>query len=310
MAASDKWADWLRRHRYGDDPGWKEHTLAKLEPVRDRVLDLAELEPGNTVLDVGTGEGLIAFGALERTAPDGRVIFSDISRALLDQCREIAEELGVSERCSFVEASAEDLGAFQSESVDVVTTRSVLIYLRDRAAALCEFFRVLRPGGRLASFEPINSFGHPWPEHLFWGYDVTPVQKLGRKVLALYKESAEQSGENTLIDFDERDLFAWTESAGFANIDMRYEAVVGPESPLAGISWDAFLRFSGNPLAPTIQEAVDRALTPGERGRFFAHLRPLVERGKGTSRSATVYLAARKGTGARPQPGAREPGSS
>jgi arsenite methyltransferase len=261
------------------------------------VLDLAEVGPGDTLLDVGTGEGLIAFGALERTAPDGRVIFSDVSRPLLDQCREIAQELGALDRCSFVEASADDLSTVESESVDVVTTRSVLIYLRDKAAALREFFRVLRPGGRFACFEPINSFGSPWPEHLFWGYDVSPVQEQGRKVLTLYKENAEEGGESTLVDFDERDLFAWTESAGFAEVHMHYEALVNRESSLAGITWDAFLRFSGNPLAPTVSEAVDRALTPEERERFYAHLKPLVERGEGSSRSATVYLAAKKENG-------------
>lgn len=297
MAETDKWADWLRRHRYGDDPAWKERTLTKLGPVRNRVLELAEAGPGDTLLDVGTGDGLIAFGALERTAPDGRVIFSDVSRPLLDGCREIAEELGVTDRCSFVEASADDLSAVESESVDVVTTRSVLIYLRDKAAALREFFRVLRPGGRFASFEPINSFGSPWPEHLFWGYDVTAVEELGQKVRAFYEGNAEETGENTLTDFDERDLFAWAESAGFAEIDMHYEAAVNRESSLAGITWDAFLRFSGNPLCPTVAEAADRALTPEERERFYAHLRPLVERGEGSSRWATVYLAAKKENG-------------
>src|SRR5689334_6328382 len=216
---SESWDELVRQvgrlapKRHGDDQSWKERT---------------------------TGEGLIAFGALERSAPDGRVIFSDVSRALHDQCRDIAEELGVNERCSFVEASADDLGAIESESIDVVTTRSVLIYLRDKAAALREFFRVLRPGGRFACFEPINSFGSPWPDHIFWGYDVGPVQELGQKVLALYKENAEEGGENTLIDFDERDLFSWTERAGFAEVHLHYEAVVSPESPLAGITWDAF----------------------------------------------------------------------
>jgi arsenite methyltransferase len=297
VKATDKWADWIQRHRYGDDPSWKERTLKKLEPVRDRVLDLSDVGPGDTHLDVGTGEGLIAFGALERTAPNGQVIFSDVSPPLLERCRELVESMDAGDRCTFVEASADDLGAIGSESVDVVTTRSVLIYLRDKAAALREFFRVLRPGGRFACFEPINSFCHPWPEHLFWGYDITPVQQLGRKVLALYEESAEESGENTLIDFDERDLFGWTESAGFTDIHMYYEATVNPESPLAGISWEAFLRFSGNPLAPTISEAVDRSLTPEERERFYAHLRPLVERGEGSSRSAIVYLAAKKNNG-------------
>ena len=41
-------------------------------------------------------------------------------------------------------------------SVDVVTTRSVLIYVKDKAAALREFYRVLKPGGRVSLFEPIN----------------------------------------------------------------------------------------------------------------------------------------------------------
>lgn len=294
MSATDRWAEWLRRHRHGDDPAWRERTLEKLEPVRDRVLELADLRAGDTLLDVGTGEGLIAFGALERVGPEGRVVFSDVSRPLLDQCRRLAGELGVLQRCSFVEASAEDLSDIESESVDVVTTRSVLIYLRDKAAALREFFRVLRPSGRFACFEPINSFSSPWPDHLFWGYDVGPVQDLSAKVMAVFKDSAESSGETTLIDFDERDLFAWTESAGFAEVRMDYEAVVSREPSLAGIAWEAFLRFSGNPLAPTVSEAVDRALTPEERERLYAHLRPLVEQGKGSSRSATVYLAAKK----------------
>jgi arsenite methyltransferase len=300
VAATDKWAEWLRRHRHGDDPEWRERTLSKLEPVRDRVLELAELEPGDTLVDVGTGEGLIAFGALERVGPKGHVVFSDVSRPLLDQCRELAEAVGVLDRCSFVEASADDLGAVESESVDAVTTRSVLIYLRDKAAALREFFRVLRPGGRIAFFEPINSFSSPWPEHLFWGYDVRAVQDLSQKVMAVFKDSAKISGENTLIDFDERDLFGWAESAGFAEVHLYYEAEVSPEASLSGITWDAFLKFSGNPLAPTVSEALDRALTREERERFCAHLRPLVERGEGSTRWATAYLAAKKEAGARP----------
>ena len=96
------------------------------------------------------------------------------------------------------------------------------------------------------------------------------------------------------------DLFAWTQSAGFTDVHMRYEAVVRPEPALAGISWEAFLRFSGNPLAPTVSDAVDRALTAEERERFFEHLRPLVEHGEGMSRWATVYLTAKKETDARP----------
>jgi methylase of polypeptide subunit release factors len=77
--------------RFGGDAACREKDLTEfLYPVRDTVLDRARLRPGETLLDVGTGDGLIAFGALERLGPSGRVIFSDISQDLLDHCRKAA----------------------------------------------------------------------------------------------------------------------------------------------------------------------------------------------------------------------------
>ena len=106
------------------------------------------------LLDVGCGNGLVAFGAAERGA--GRIVFADVSQPLLEESRSIADDLGVAERCEFVTASADDLGVIESGSVDVVTTRSVLIYVEDKAAAFGEFFRVLRPGGRISLFEELQ----------------------------------------------------------------------------------------------------------------------------------------------------------
>ena len=86
--APDRWHRWLMDGRFGGDPAARERLLTELlYPVRDTVLDQARLRPGDTVLDVGTGDGLIAFGALERLAPSGHVVFSDISQDLLDHCR-------------------------------------------------------------------------------------------------------------------------------------------------------------------------------------------------------------------------------
>jgi len=103
---------------------------------------------GDAVLDVGCGDGLIAFGALEKVGPTGRVVFSDISQDLLDHCRVLAEQLGVLNRCDFWRAAAEDLRSVADASVDVVTTRSVIIYVKPKEQAFREFHRVLRSGGR------------------------------------------------------------------------------------------------------------------------------------------------------------------
>jgi len=127
--------------------------LEKLTGVRDKILDRAGVAAGERLLDVGCGEGLIGFGALDRGA--GHVVFSDISDDLLDFCRETADALGFSDRCGFVKASADDLAGISDASVDVVSTRSVLIYVRGKERAFAEFFRVLVPGGRVSLFEPI-----------------------------------------------------------------------------------------------------------------------------------------------------------
>jgi arsenite methyltransferase len=283
----DIWAEWLAVHRYGGDPDVRARMLEETREFREGVLDGAALAEGETLLDVGCGEGLIGFGALERGA--GHVVFSDISDDLLDFCREAAEAAGVVEQCSFVKSKATDLGPVPDESVDVVTTRSVLIYVRDKAAAFDEFFRVLRPGGRVSLFEPINRFGMEHWKDGFWGYPSDGLAELGRKVDSVYEEI--QPPDDPMLDFDERDLVRLAEDTGFFPVGLELRVYVRSSEPQP---WEAFLKSSGNPKIPTIEEAMDRALTAEERDLFAEHLRPLVEEGKGVLRRAHAYLTAVK----------------
>jgi SAM-dependent methyltransferase len=159
MAESgDRWARWLGERRFAGDEETRARAFANLLiPLRDAVLDGAEPIAGATMLDIGCGDGLIAFGSLDRGAAE--VVFADISSDLLVQCQDLADAAGVRRRCRFVQAPAEDLAAVETGSVDAATVRSVLIYVADKRAAFREFARVLRPGGRLSIFEPINRFG-------------------------------------------------------------------------------------------------------------------------------------------------------
>ena len=288
----DRWHRWLLDVRFGGDAARREKDLTEfLYPVRDTVLDRARLRPGDTLLDVGTGDGLIAFGALERLGPSGRVIFSDISQDLLDHCRKAADAEGLLARCAFVLAAADRLTGVADASVDAVTTRSVLIYVKDKAAALREFYRVLKSGGRVSLFEPINVLMSAADPDRFSGYDVTPVRALAAKVQALY-ESIQPSGVDPMIDFDDRDLVRHTRNAGFPDIDL--ELRVSVKARKQPIPWEQFLRTSGNPLVPTFGDALDRSLSQQEAAEFTSYLRPLVETGAGLECRAVAYLTAVK----------------
>ncbi len=68
----DRWHRFLLNTRFGGDAEARQRLLTeRLYPVRDKVLDKAQVQPGETLLDVGTGDGLIAFGAIERLGPAG-----------------------------------------------------------------------------------------------------------------------------------------------------------------------------------------------------------------------------------------------
>jgi arsenite methyltransferase len=258
--------------------------LERLAPVRDRVLDQAEVKAGDVVLDVGCGDGLIGLGALDRGA---RVIFSDISEECLADCRSVA-----SDQADYRILTATDLGDVE---VDVVTTRSVLIYVSDKRRAFSEFFRVLRPGGRISIFEPINRFGME-ERRLTYGFrHADGVEGLLERVIAVIEDVEKEAGASDLmIDFDEYDLVALAEEVGFVDIRLDLTVEVTMEPMWETRDWRVFLDSSPNPLAPTFREALDTALSPEEADRLTAVLRPQLERGEGTTRMAKAFLTARK----------------
>lgn len=285
----DIWSQWLLNRRFGGDAERMKKMFDFLHPIRDKVLSHIHLEQNGTLLDVGCGDGLIAFGALEKFETC-QVIFSDISEDLLRHVRALVQEMNVQDRCRFVQASADDLSTLESDSVDAVTTRSVLIYVSAKQKVFDEFHRVLKAGGELSIFEPINRFSFPGPPNQFDGYDITPVAELAQKVQVVYLR-IQPPDSDPMTDFDERDLVSLAEKAGFSEIHLELQIDVKPPK---NRDWSVLLRTAGNPKIPTLEEAMQQVLTPAETERFVGHLRPLVEAGQGVRRSAVAYLWAVK----------------
>jgi ubiquinone/menaquinone biosynthesis C-methylase UbiE len=286
---ADVWAAWLRTGRDGGSERMRAINLARLATVRDRILDRAEIEPGDTVLDVGTGHGLLGLAALDRVGPEGQVIFSDVSVPSLDDCRVEVARLNALDRSRFVPASAVDLSPVPTASVDVVVERAVLLFIEDRWHALDEYHRVLRPGGRLSFGEPLNSWMSADRPGYLWGYDVTAVTDLERKLVAAERESG-AANDDLLRGFDDRDLIDMAHGAGFRRIDVQTDLSLAP--PPARDDVDVFLDTAPNPLAPTTRALMSAALTAEEAARFRAVLGDALRGGRGERRQAMTLLRA------------------
>lgn len=292
-AQHDRWSRWLLERRDGGNERQRAQSLDRLSPIRDRVLDGAEPLHGATVLDVGAGDGLIGLAALERVGPDGKVIFSDVSEPLLEQCRQLVAACGKLDQASFVPTAAEDLAPIPDRSVDVVTTRSVLIYVLDKAKALATFSRVLRPGGRISLFEPINRLMFPDPEGRFWGYRVPAVADLVAKLSPAFA-GTEPSYRQAMLGFDDRDLARLAEAAGFETVHVECHIDISPGSWAHPVDLEALLDIAPNPHAPTLREAIAETLIDAERRRFVDELRRAVAENDSVRRMAGAYVLATK----------------
>ena len=107
----------------------------------------AELQPGEDVVDLGSGAGIDAFLAAERTAPDGQVVGVDILPQMVERATTFAAGADI-ENVTFLHAPMEDL-PFEDGSVDVVISNGAINLTARKSRVLAEAFRVLRPGGRM-----------------------------------------------------------------------------------------------------------------------------------------------------------------
>jgi arsenite methyltransferase len=111
--------------------------------------DLADLQPGQAVLDLGSGSGTDTFAAAIQVGTSGRVIGVDFTHEQLAKSRRLAAEAGFGQ-VDIREGRIESLPGVDDDSVDCIISNGVINLSPDKERVFAEAARVLRPGGRLA----------------------------------------------------------------------------------------------------------------------------------------------------------------
>ncbi len=294
---SDAWSDWLLHRRHGDDPAYAQAIQTVVEGYADRVLEGAQLAAGMTLVDVGAGEGLVAFRAIDRIGPSLRVILTDVSAPMLRHAESVALQRNVQSQCTFLKCTADDIQGIADASVDAVTTRSVLAYVADKKAALSECFRILKPGGRLSIAEPIIQDDAFYARALRRRVEdqSQPVDRflvvLHRWKSAQFPDTEEACAQSPIANYSEREFLNMVRGAGFAQIHLQLHIDVVPSLIT---SWEVFLASSPHPWAPSLNQILAQRFTP-EESRFFEKMvRPTVESGKSTTIDRMMYLQAQR----------------
>jgi len=190
---------------------WKEFTLS-----------LTGLRAGQHALDVAGGTGDLAVGLAKQVGKSGMVILSDINAAMLGEGRDRLLDSGLVGNVSCVLANAERL-PFADAQFDCVTIGFGLRNVTDKAAALADMRRVLRPGGQLLVLE----FSQPVvpllkPLYDLYSFRVLPM--LG-KLVAKDEASYRYLAESIRMHPDQETLLGMMRNAGLE--DCRYHNLTG-----------------------------------------------------------------------------------
>lgn len=204
--------DALYANLYTADTSWLPLDVTGLSLGCGDPITLAALEPGQTVLDLGSGGGIDCFMAARQVGPAGHVIGVDMTPEMLAKAERNKEKVGLS-NVEFREGLIEALPV-DDDTVDVIISNCVINLSPDKAAVFREAYRVLKPGGRLAASDMVTQG------------QFTPEERADRSAWAGCISGAE----------DVADYAAMLQAAGFSDISIRDKAQ--PEVELAGAARD------------------------------------------------------------------------
>jgi len=216
---------WDTRHAYFEE---------RARPVAERMLERLEPQPGETILELAAGTGVVGFAATRLVEPGGTVIVSDFSEAMVEAAARHAADLGIGNvACRVLDAERIDL---PDDAVDGVLCRWGFMLMPEPEAAFAETRRVLRRGGRLSC----AVFGapelNPWvalPSRVLRERGHTPASDAGAPGILALADRDRLSGLFVGAGFSEPRIeevaFTWR----FPDLDEYWEFLTGAAGAVA-----------------------------------------------------------------------------
>jgi ubiquinone/menaquinone biosynthesis C-methylase UbiE len=247
---SDQWSEFMNKESGYQLKGRRPEIYetfwvpALMGPCAEDLVAAANVEPGDKVLDVACGTGVVTREAAHRTGSSADVTGADINEAMLDTARQFAIRHGMPDiHWELCDAASMP---FADATFDVVLCQQGLQFMPDRPAAVAEMARVLVPGGRLAI--------SVWKS-------ASPFGSALRSVLdRAFGEGTTASWQAASSLGDRDELRSLAENAGFSNCHVRFDVKVArhpdPEAFVSGV-------LAATPLADDIAEMTDH-----ERGNL------------------------------------------
>jgi demethylmenaquinone methyltransferase / 2-methoxy-6-polyprenyl-1,4-benzoquinol methylase len=178
-------------------------------------IGLANIQPGQQVLDLAGGTGDLVLLIAPKAGPQGRVVLSDINSAMIRTGRARLLDKGIAGNVEYVQADAERL-PFPDHSFDCITMGFGLRNVTRKQAALDAMYRVLKPGGRLLILEFSRPAALLKPAYDFYSFSILP--RLGR-LIAGDAASYRYLAESIRMHPDQKMLVGMLEAAGFEACD-------------------------------------------------------------------------------------------
>ena len=244
------WSTWLKKTRFSYmNETQREQTLNWLLSVRDSVLNLANLKEGQKIADFGCGSGLLGFGVLERFEDKVELIFSDKFQDCLDECEKILNKTKIKNNVKFLKTDVLDI-KLKNDFLDRLMTRSVLVHVKEKQKAFEEFYRVLKPTGIYAAFEPIISENTRYYE-LLKPEEISDYQE--------FKNAEKEFMENPndpLVNFCAESLNKNLNKSGFRTVNINIQTADSKYAPTK----ETILNWFIAPPAPDQKSMKERFL--------------------------------------------------